>query len=149
MSKIAHFARYAAAFEKAFESNDWSLVEPFFSEDVVYETDFSPLGGVFEGRAAVVGYLEEVLDRFDRRFESRELALIEGPREEGDSVWIRGSATYRSPGLPELSFILEEIASFDGEHICRLEDRFDPEALAQIDAYLQEHGARLGIEVEA
>jgi hypothetical protein len=39
------------------------------------------------------GYFKDVLDRFDRRFASRELALLEGPKEEGDAVWIRGRAT--------------------------------------------------------
>jgi hypothetical protein len=38
-------------------------------------------------------YFKDVLDRFDRRFASRELALLEGPKEEGDAVWIRGRAT--------------------------------------------------------
>jgi ketosteroid isomerase-like protein len=146
MSKVAHFASYAAAFEKAFENDDWSVVEPFFTEDAVYETQFSPMGGVFEGREAVLTYLKDVLDRFDRRFTIRELALIEGPKEEGDSVWIRGTATYRSEGVPDISFELEEIASFDGERISRLEDRYDDDTRRQLVAYLDEHGPALGID---
>jgi ketosteroid isomerase-like protein len=72
VSKIARFAAYAAAFEKAFESDDWSLVEPFFSEDAVYDVDLDPpMGGRFEGRPAILAYFKQVLDRFDRRFESR------------------------------------------------------------------------------
>ena len=35
MSNIARFAAYAAAFEKSFESDDWTGVEPFFAEDAV------------------------------------------------------------------------------------------------------------------
>ena len=91
MSVIPHFVKYAAAFEEAYASDDWSLVAPFFTDDAVYEAQLpEPLGGRFEGRAAILGYFQFVLDNFDRRFASREIGLISGPREEGDSVWLRG-----------------------------------------------------------
>ncbi len=141
MSNVAHFARYAAAFEKAVENDDWSLVEPFFTEDAVYETQFSPMGGVFEGRGSVLDYLKASLDRFDRRFETRALKLLEGPREEGDSVWVRGRASYTTgiAGVPDLSFELEETVWFEGERIRRLEDHYDEATLARLTAYLDDH----------
>ena len=148
MSSIPHFARYAAAFEKAVASDDWSLVEPFFTEDAVYEAQLpAPYGGRFEGRDAILAYFRFVLDGFDRRFASREIGLVEGPRdEEGDAVWLRGWARYTAPGLPDFRFELEETAWFDGGgRIRRLEDRYDEAALRAIDAYLSEHGAKLGI----
>ena len=53
MSRIPRFVAYAAEFEKAFENDDWSLLEPFFSEDAVYETGLPLLGRErCEGRAA-------------------------------------------------------------------------------------------------
>lgn len=146
MSRIARFAAYAGAFEKAVESDDWSLVEPFFTEDAVYEVPFGPpLGGRFEGRDAILAYFKDVLDRFDRRFDSREVALVEGPREDGDTVWLRGSATYRAEGVPELTFELEETAAFEGDRIRRLEDRYDAETERKVADYLARHGAKLGI----
>jgi ketosteroid isomerase-like protein len=83
MSLIARFAKYAAAFEEAYKSDDWSVVAPYFAEDAVYEIRDvpAPLGGRFEGRAAVLAYFKAVLDGFDRRFGSREIALVKGPRE--------------------------------------------------------------------
>ena len=127
MSKIARFAAYAAAFEKSFASDDWSLVEPFFTEAAVYEVDLEPpMGGCFEGRKAILAYFKQVLDRFDRHFASRELALLEGPKEEGDSVWIRGSATYRAPGVPAFVLELKEVVRFEGDRIYRLEDHYQP-----------------------
>jgi hypothetical protein len=150
MSKIPHFATYAGAFEKAFASDDWSLVEPFFTEGAIYAVGLDPpMGGVFEGREAILAYFKDVLDRFDRRFESREIALLEGPREDGDSVWIRGTATYRSKGVPDLVLELEETATFDGDRIRRLEDVYEPSMKASISAYLAEHGAKLGIPAAA
>lgn len=146
MSHIPQFAAYAAAFEKAFENDDWSVVEPFFTEDAVYEVYVGPpLGGKFEGRAAILSYFKRILDQFDRRFETREIALLEGPRDDGDSVWIRGSATYRAAGVPELSFVLEETVHFDGDRIRLLEDRYDAATERAVNAYLDAHGDRLGI----
>ena len=50
-------------------------------------------GGHVAGRPAILDYFKSVLVAFDRRFESRELTLLDGPHEEGNSVRIRGSAT--------------------------------------------------------
>jgi SnoaL-like domain len=149
MSSIPQFAKYAAAFEEAYKSNDWSGVEPFFTEDAVYEVKLGlPLGGRFAGRDAILAYFGRVLDGFDRRFASREVTLLEGPREAQDSVWIRGSARYTAPGLPDLEFALEETAWFEGGRIRRLEDRYDEEAQRTLEAYLHEHGARLRLGTE-
>ena len=150
MSKIACFGVYAAAFEKAYLSDDWSVVEPFFTEDATYQINLAPpMGGCFEGRDVILAYFKAVLDGFDRKFESRELALIEGPKEDGDSVWVRGRATYRAAGVPDFVLELEETAHFEGERIRRLEDHYDPVMEQQISAYLSEHGAKLGISAGA
>jgi hypothetical protein len=52
MSNIPRFAAYAAAFEKSYENRDWSLLEPFFTEDAVYDAGAAPVvGGLHEGPA--------------------------------------------------------------------------------------------------
>ena len=148
MSIVARFTAYAAAFEESFVSDDWSLVEPFFTEDAVYEVPLDPpMGGRFEGRAAILAYFKDVLDRFDRRFESRELALLKGPTEDGDSVWIRGTATYRAAGVPDFTLELEETAYFEGDRVRRLEDHYEPAMKQSIASYLKEHGEKLGISM--
>ncbi len=130
-------------------SDDWSLVEPFFTADAIYEVGLDPpMGGCFKGRAAILVYFKNVLDRFDRRFESRELALLDGPKEDGQSVWIRGSATYRATGVPDFVLELEETATFEKDCIRRLEDRYDPAMKQRIFTYLNEHGAKLGISMD-
>ena len=146
MSNVPRFAAYAAAFEKAYASDDWSLVEPYFTEDAVYEVGLGPpLGGRFEGRAEILRYFKRALDGFDRRFASRAVALVAGPREDAGSVWIRGSATYRAPGVPEFRFELEETAHFEGDRIRRLEDRYDADAVRAIESYVAAHGEALGL----
>lgn len=150
MSKIPRFAEYAAAFEKSYESDDWSLVEPFFAEDAVYEINFGPpIGGRFVGRPAILAYFKDILDRFDRRFGSRELALQDGPKDKGDSVWIRGTATYRAAGVPDLALELEETVTFDGDSIVRLEDKYEPAMIESALTYLKEHGEKIGLSLDS
>ncbi len=148
MSSIPRFAEYAAAFEESFATDDWTHVEPFFAEDAVYEVALDPpMGGRFEGRDAIIDYFRFVLDGFDRRFDSREIALIDGPVEKGGAVWIRGSATYRKEGVPELVLVLEETVTFDGGIITRLEDAYEPGMKQELADYVREHGKQLGLDV--
>ncbi len=149
MSNIARFGAYAAAFEKSFESDDWSLVEPFFAEDAVYDAGLEIfLGGRAEGRDAILAFFKAFLDGFDRRFESRELALLEGPVEDGESVRLRGSATYRAAGVPDFVLVLEETLRFERDRIVLLQDRYDEQMKAELEVYLAEHGDALGFALD-
>ena len=148
MSKIARFAAYAAAFEEAYKSDDWTVVEPFFAEQAVYESGSELfLGGYFEGRDAILAYFKQVLDGFDRRFENRELELLEGPLEEGASVRIRGSARYTAAGVPDLTLVLDEIITFDGDRIVHLEDRYEDAMKESLMSYLGQYGETLGVTI--
>ena len=148
VSKIARFAAYAGAFEKAYASDAWSLLEPFFTENAVYDAGIEPpVGGTIAGREQVLAFFKQVTDRFDKRFASREIALLEGPHEEGDGVWIRGSASYRAPGVPTLVLRLKEVARFEGDRIYRLEDHYEPAMQKEIAEYIEKYGEPLGIRV--
>jgi len=149
MSRIARFADYAGAFEVAYTSDDWSVVEPYFTEDAVYEVSApAPFGGRFEGRGAVLAYFKEILDRLDRRFGSRDIEMLEGPRETGDEVWIKGAAIYTAEGVPELRLVLEETARFAGDRIAYLADRYEPEVQRALMDYVKRYGDRLGIRAD-
>ena len=145
MSKVERFQQYADAFEVAFEKDDWSAVEPFFTENAVYEIIADePLGGLHEGRRAVLDYFKQALDGFDRRFDSRELEPTEGPIEKDGAVWMRWRVTYRVGDAPPLSMEGEETATFEGDRISRLEDRFQPNAGKEAALWMGEHGSKLG-----
>lgn len=149
MSQIARFAAYAAAFERAYESDDWSEVGSYFADDAIYEIGLPILGAErCEGRSAIVAWFKDILDRFDRRFETRELTLLEGPRQDGDEVWIRGAATYTARGVPGLVLTLAETIRFDGDEIVHLADHYTAEMLEEALRYALEHGAALGLELE-
>ena len=46
---------------------------------------------------------------FDRRFEERELVVLEGPEVRGNDVWMKWCANYRSEGIPPLALEGEEL----------------------------------------
>jgi hypothetical protein len=148
LSNIPRFVGYAAAFEKAYENDDWVELESWFSEDAIYEIGLPILGAErCEGRAAILAWFPDVLDRFDRRFASRELLLLDGPKEEDGVVWIRGSATYCAEGFPDFVLVLEESVRFEGERIVHLEDRYTPEMAVEAELFIREYGPELGVEV--
>jgi hypothetical protein len=132
MDPIERFQQYADAFEDFFEKDDTTLLEPYFTEDAVYETLADPpLGECVEGRAAVLAYLKKSVDSFDRRFESRELEILEGPEVRDGAVWLRWRGRYRVSGAPALEMEGEETVTFEGDRIRRLEDRFPPGTLVK------------------
>ena len=102
-----------------------------------------PFAGRHEGRDAVLEYMKLSLDGFDRRFESREVSLIEGPELRDGAVWVRWRARYRVAGAPDLEIDGEEKAYFEGDRIRRLEDQFPPDASTATLAYFEKHGDKL------
>ena len=123
MDPLARFLEYAAAFEEAVRTDDWSALEPFFTENAVYEVTGSPTFEVrHEGRDAVFAGLKSSLDALDRRFESRTVEMLEGPLERGGAVWMKWRAGYSGPGVPELCIDGRKTAFFEGDRIQRLVD---------------------------
>jgi hypothetical protein len=141
---IARFAEYAAAFERVVKSDDWSALEPFFTDDAVYEVvGGPPFAARHAGRSAILAGMRASLEGFDRRFATRELEVLEGPALREGGVWMRWRASYKGPGLPELVFDGEETAIFEGDRIRRLEDRIPLEMGSITQHWLVNFGSRL------
>jgi ketosteroid isomerase-like protein len=150
LTPTGRFVVYASAFEKAFATDDWSAVAECLHEDIVYEVPFDPpLGGRYEGRAAVLAYMKDILDRLDRCFEARVPELLEMPREDGDTVSFRGRVRYTSEGVPDLVFELDETLRFRDGRIVELTDDYDSETRRDILDYIEAHGRVLGIRARA
>lgn len=144
MGIIDRFMAYAAAFEEAYVSDNWSQLEPFFTEDAVYVSIAPvPFGGEYKGRTAVLRQFQKAVNDFDRRFDSRKLEILEGPIEQDGSVWIRGAVTYALAGAPDCRMVAEERAVFTGDRISRLEDVFTDAEAERVGTYLAQHGAKL------
>ena len=144
MEIVDRYVAYAAAFEEAYASDDWSKLEPFFTEDAVSESIApAPFGGKYEGRAAVLAHFKNSVNGMDRRFDSRAVEVLEGPTEKDGGVWIRWAAIYTLAGAPDCRIEGEERAGFSGDRIRRLEDRVTGAEAGRVSAYFAQHGAKL------
>lgn len=145
MDPIARFIEYAAAFEDVYKSDDWQVLESYFTDTAVYElVGADAFAGRHEGREAVFAALKTALDSFDRRFETRQLDVLEGPELREGAVWFRWRGSYRSPGLPELVIEGQERVWLEGDRIQRMVDDI-PLEIGHISQYwFDQYGARLG-----
>ena len=138
MGIAERFQAYADAFEQSYVDDDWSRIEPYFSEDAVYEG--SPADAV--GRDAVLAKLKGGVDGFDRKMDSR-TPHFQAPEVDGDTLTMRWSVTYTKAGAPDLVISGVEIATFAGDRIARLRDDFDPKAQKGMTEWMAAHGAKL------
>lgn len=141
---IARFQQYADAFEVVFENDDWSLLEPYFTENAVYEVHAGPpFGARSEGREKAFAALKASLDAIDRRVDSRELEILEGPELRDGAVWFRWRASYGLAGTPGIAIEGVETARFEGDRIALLEDTFTEESQAAALQFMGAYGDRL------
>ena len=144
MDITQRFLGYVAAFEMAYETDDWSHLDQFFTQDAVYETLADPpFGNRSEGLEGIKAGFKQAVAGFDRRFDSRAVEMVEGPIERNGTVWFRWVATYSLAGAPPLRMHGEETAIFVGDRIHRLEDRISAADGQQVLAYLGQYGGKL------
>jgi hypothetical protein len=138
MSILERYLAYADAFEKSYEDDDWSHIEPYFTEGAVY----APGAEDAQGREATLAKLKESVDSFDRKMDSRKIDF-EKSTVDGDSVRTRWLGTYTKAGAPDLVISGVEFATFEGDRIARLRGEFDPEAQKTMGEWMAAHGASL------
>ena len=135
--RLSRFHAYAAAFEAAFDSDDWTVLAPFFTEDASNELN----GMRVEGRSAVLQGFRDSVAMFDRRFDGRALRFVEGPVVEDGVVRLKAVVRYERRGLPALEVIGEEWFHFAGDRIQRHVDQVLN--LDEVMGYLAQHGEAL------
>ncbi len=143
MGTSDRFVAYASAFEEAYATDNWAQLEPFFTENAVYESIApAPFGGEYKGRTAIFTQFQNSANAFDRRFASRKLEILEGPVEKDGGVWIRCAIIYTLAGAPDCRIEAEERAMFTGDRISRLEDRITAAEIEKVGTYVAQHGAK-------
>lgn len=144
MNEIARFFEYAMAFEEAYAKDDWGLIEPYFTDDAVYEiVGGPPFAGKYEGRKAVITFLENVVNDFDRRFAERVVEMRGEPTMKDGAVYVPWRGIYRATGVPDLSMDGIERAWFEGDRIRRLEDRYEEVELVKVRDYIDRYEGKL------
>ncbi len=137
MSIQDRYQAYADAFEESYEDDDWSRIQPYFTEDAVYEGDPDA-----RGREAVLAKLKGGVDSFDRKMDRR-TPDFHSPTVEGNTLKMKWTVTYQKAGAPDLVITGLETAVFEGDRIALLRDDFDPEAEKAMGEWMAAHGAKL------
>jgi hypothetical protein len=141
--RLERFRGFADAFETAYATDDWTVLEPFLTEDVASELN----GARVEGRGAVIASLRTSCNAFDRRFDRRAMRIVEGPELRDGVVRIKTVNRYERAGLAPLELLGEEWFHFDGDRISRHVDQVLNGA--EVMGFLAQHGAALRPFVES
>ena len=107
---IKAFMTYAEAFENGFAADDWRLVDCLFDKDIVWSLAGPPPPMAYSatGNEAVSAESRRVSNSFDRRFDLRAPAILEGPVAIPGGVYIKWRVTYTRNGLPPFDLLGEE-----------------------------------------
>ena len=137
---VKRFLEYAGAFERAYASDDWSLIAEFFSEEATYRV-VGPdrLAPQLSGRPAVLDYFRWITTTFDKRCEERKLVPIEAPVEKDGRVVLHGAAVYRMKDGERCHVILTETAWFEGDQIRQLVDELTPGTVHELQLWLDRY----------
>ncbi len=116
---IERYRAYAAAFDAAYEHDDWTLLEPHFTEDATSELN----GARVDGRAGILASFRDAVAMFDRRFDTRTPRYTQGPTLEDGRIHTTMVSRYERAGLPPLEVMGEEWFTFRGDRIAAHVDR--------------------------
>ena len=144
MTKCSEFILHTIAFEQAFITDDWALLEPFYSADAVHTVvDGGPFEGEDIGPKAIAAGLGRGVNLVDRRFDVRIPQIIEGPIVRGDEIWMRFRLTFKRAGLPELNVEGEHSTIHRDGQIVEFREVLAPGHGDRAEKYLEEHDAGL------
>ena len=134
---IERYRAYGAAFDAAYERDDWTLLEPYFTEDATSELN----GARVDGRAGILASFRDAVAMFDRRFDTRAPRYTAGPTVEDGRVHTTMVSRYERAGLPALEVAGEEWFTFRGDRIAGHVDRVLNGA--EVMSYLAQHADAL------
>jgi hypothetical protein len=135
MTLVERYQAYAADFERTFVDDDWSRLEQYFTEDVVYSTPANGLRA--SSRASVLAVLRAAVSGFDRRCDTRTLVTTAGPAEDRNEVRREWAATFTLRGAPDLRIGGSERAVFRGDRIELLEATITGDTLSRLMKYTE------------
>ena len=143
---VERFCGYAEAFERAFESDDWSVLKPYFSQDAIYEVPGGPpFGKLVNGLENIISSFQSDVNSFDRKFDQRIVELVKPPYEQGPVVHAHWRAVYKKEGIPDLELRGVEQAHFQADKIHRLVSVFDDAQEQSVLEWLGRHAPSVGL----
>lgn len=142
MSIVDIFNSFAADFESTMQDDDWHRLKKYFADDATYLNVGGP-DPKSEGSEAILAYLKDDLDGYDRRFDSRKLIALTQPDVYGDRLSRRWQCTYRLQGTPDLVVEGEARYLFEGDLIKEIEEEVTPDSKKIIEDWMRQHADKL------
>ena len=142
MGIIDTFESFAADFEAAVADDNWSRLEQYLAKDATYLNVDGP-DPKFEGRQAILTFLQADVRDSDRRFDSRTLVALTPPTANGNRLSRRWRCTYTLAGAPDLVIEGEARYLFEGNMIKAIEEQPTPAAMQRLDEWMRTYGDRL------
>lgn len=99
-----HWQSWIAAFDAAVDSDEWSKLGRFITEDVVYRVSGAPFDCHIRGREAVVAAFARSVRGFDHRFQRRDWSPIGIKIYESGYVQCRIHSAYQLDDANRISF---------------------------------------------
>jgi hypothetical protein len=119
---------YAADFEESFIDDEWTRLDKYFAADAVYEVKgIANFTCRIEGPTAIFAGMKKSLDGFDRKLDSRTIAVTSDIDTTADSVALDWKVTYTKAGAPPLELIGHTFARVRDDKIVELVDSYTPE----------------------
>jgi hypothetical protein len=122
MSNLQAFGNYAAAFDESLADNNWTRLEPFFSDDASYKPGDGTEG---VGVAGVIQSLQDSVNALERKCDVRELIGQPGVAEEGDTITLSFTIKYGKQGREDYLLVGVETIEYSGGLIRKMEDVFE------------------------
>jgi len=112
-------------FNAACETDDWSKLGPYLTEDVEYQVTGMPFACQLSGRDSVIAGFAKSVRGFDQRFDSRVHEPVGIKLVEPDTVTAIAWGRYEKAGSPDVRIAAHGYWHFRDEKICRMMDIWD------------------------
>lgn len=144
MSPCTSFIHHTLAFEQAFVTDFWQILEPLYAPGATHSIeDGGPFGDTDHGPAAIADGLRRSVHTVDRRFDLRIPAITDGPYLRDDRIWMSFRLTFRRHGLPDLVVEGEHETTHRDGLITDFREKLAPGHGERAARYLREHDAAL------
>ena len=126
MDVMRSFMAYADDFERTYIDDDWTRLRRYFAEDAVYAVESESFGCRLMGPDAIVAGMRKSVNGFDRRFDSRDIAVTSGPEVDGDEIRVSWTGTYRKAGVAPFVLRGRSTVRYRDGVIAILTDSYEP-----------------------
>jgi hypothetical protein len=126
---IDRWNAWIAAFDAACADDDWTRLEPFLTDDVIYVVAGAPFACEVRGRDEVIAAFARSIRNFDRKLDERKwfgVGIKEWPPEmETTAVTGRAMGCYRLGDRPPITFSARSQWIFRGDRLSVMTDVYD------------------------